>query len=415
MQTNNPFLTAQKQLDECAKIMRLDSSLHEILRVPKRELHLNIPVKMDDGSIKIFKGYRVQYNDSRGPTKGGIRFHPEETIDTIRALAAWMTWKCSVADIPLGGAKGGVICDPKKMSQGELERLSRGYIQQIWQLIGPEKDVPAPDVYTTPQIMAWMMDEYSKLSGKNQFGVITGKPLSLGGSQGRGDATARGGLYMLEEAAKECGINLQNARIAIQGFGNAGYYAALLANQLFGCKIVAVSDSQGGIYNQEGLNAEEVNNHKTSTGSVINFPSAQNISNQELLELDVDILIPGALENVITSENANNIKAKIVAELANGPTTLEADEILDRKGVHIIPDFLCNSGGVTVSYFEMVQNFYMYYWDEQKVHENLKRKMTTAYHNVLQTAKEYKINMRKAAYVVAVGRVSEAMKLRGWV
>ena len=415
MQTNNPFLTAQKQLDECVKIMNLDSSLHEILRVPKREIHINIPVKMDDGSMKVFQGFRVQYNDARGPTKGGIRFHPEETIDTIRALSAWMTWKCSVVDIPLGGAKGGIICDPKKLSQGELERLSRGYIQQIWQLIGPEMDIPAPDVYTTPQIMAWMMDEYSKLSGKNQFGVITGKPLSIGGSAGRGDATARGGLYALKEAAIECGINLNGAKVAIQGFGNAGYYVALLASTIYGCKVVAVSDSKGGIYNKDGLDAQKVSEHKTATDSVINYNNAQNISNAELLELDVDILIPSALENVITVENASNIKARIIAELANGPTTPEADEILDKKGIHIIPDFLCNSGGVTVSYFEMVQNFYMYYWDESEVHDNLNKKMTSAYQNVLRTAKEYKINMRKAAYVVAIGRVVEAMKLRGWV
>ncbi|MGE5473625.1 MAG: Glu/Leu/Phe/Val family dehydrogenase [Ignavibacteriales bacterium] len=415
MQKQNPFLNAQKQLDECAAIINLDSSIHQILRVPKREIHLNIPVKMDDGTTKVFQGYRVQYNDSRGPTKGGIRFHPEETIDTVRALSAWMTWKCSVVDIPLGGAKGGVICDPKKMSQGELERLSRSYIQQIWQLIGPEMDVPAPDVYTTPQIMAWMMDEYSKLSGKNQFGVITGKPLALGGSAGRGDATARGGLYAIREAAVECGINLKNAKVAIQGFGNAGYYAALLASTIYGCKVVAVSDSKGGIYDQNGLDANKVNDYKSSTGSVVGYPGTQNISNEALLELDVDILIPSALENVITLKNASNIKARIVAELANGPTTPEADEILDKKGIHIIPDFLCNSGGVTVSYFEMVQNFYMYYWDEEEVHEKLNKKMTLAYHNVLKAAKEYHINMRKAAYVVAVNRVVEAMKLRGWV
>lgn len=415
MEKNNPFLNAQKQLEECANILNLDSSIHEIIKRPKREIHINIPVKMDDGSVKVFQGYRVQYNDARGPTKGGIRFHPEETIDTIRALSAWMTWKCSVVDIPLGGAKGGVICDPKRMSQGELERLSRGYIQQIWQLIGPEMDVPAPDVYTTPQIMAWMMDEFSKLSGKNQFGVITGKPLALGGSAGRGDATARGGLYAIKEAAAECGINLRDAKIAIQGFGNAGYYAALLAATVYGCKVVAVSDSRGGIYDQNGLDTEKVNEHKNAAGSVVGYPGTQNISNEELLELDVDILIPAALENIITKENASNIKAKIVAELANGPTTPEADEILDRKGVHIIPDFLCNSGGVTVSYFEMVQNFYMYYWDETKIHDELNRKMTAAYHNVLNTAKQYKINMRKAAYVVAVSRVVEAMKLRGWV
>lgn len=411
----NPFEVAQKQLDECAKILKLDPNVHAILRVPMRELHVSLPVRMDDGSIKVFQGFRVQYNDARGPVKGGIRFHPEETIDTVRALAAWMTWKCALLDLPLGGAKGGVICNPKEMSQGELERLSRAYIRAIAPFIGPDKDVPAPDVYTNPQIMAWMMDEYSKIAGKNQFGVITGKPIGIGGSAGRGDATARGGLYTIREAAKELGINLKGATVAIQGYGNAGYHAARLAKSLFGCKIVAVSDSKGGIFNKDGLDPEAVYKHKNGTGSVINFSNAEPISNEKLLELDVDILILAALENVVTESNAPNIKAKILAELANGPTTPEADEILYKKGVHVIPDFLCNAGGVTVSYFEMVQNFYMYYWEEEEVHERLDKKMTTAYHSVLDTSKEYNINMRQAAYVSAVKRVVEAMKLRGWV
>ncbi len=380
-----------------------------------REIHVSLPVRMDDGSIKVFRGFRVQYNDARGPTKGGIRFHPEETIDTVRALAAWMTWKCALLDLPLGGAKGGVICNPKQMSQGELERLSRSYIDRIWQFIGPEKDIPAPDVYTNPQTMAWMMDEYSKIVGKNQFGVITGKPLGIGGSAGRDDATARGGLYTVREAAKECGIDLRKATVAIQGYGNAGYNAASLCKTLFGSEIVAISDSKGGIFSKKGLDPEAVLEHKAKTGSVINFPDTRPISNEALLELDVDILIPAALENVITDLNAPKIKAKIVAELANGPTTPEADDILYKKGVHVIPDFLCNAGGVTVSYFEMVQNFYMYYWEEKEVHERLDKKMTTAYHSVLDTSKEYNINMRQAAYVVAVKRVVEAMKLRGWV
>lgn len=380
-----------------------------------REIHVSLPVRMDDGSIKVFRGFRVQYNDARGPTKGGIRFHPEETIDTVRALAAWMTWKCALLDLPLGGAKGGVICNPKQMSQGELERLSRSYIDRIWQFIGPEKDIPAPDVYTNPQIMAWMMDEYSKIVGKNQFGVITGKPLGIGGSAGRDDATARGGLYTIREAAKECGIDLRNATVAIQGYGNAGYNAASLCKTLFGSEIVAISDSKGGIFSKKGLDPEAVREHKVKTGSVINFPGTIPISNEALLELDVDILIPAALENVITDSNAPKIKAKIVAELANGPTTPEADDILYKKGVHVIPDFLCNAGGVTVSYFEMVQNFYMYYWEEKEVYERLDKKMTIAYHSVLDASKEYGINMRQAAYVVAVKRVVEAMKLRGWV
>ncbi len=411
----NPFEVAQKQLDECAKILKLDPDVLAILRVPARELHVSLPIRMDDGSIKVFLGFRVQYNDARGPTKGGIRFHPDETIDTVRALAAWMTWKCALLDLPLGGAKGGVICNPKEMSQAELERLSRAYIQSIYQFIGPEKDIPAPDVYTNPQIMAWMMDEYSKIVGKNQFGVITGKPLNLWGSAGRDEATARGGIYTIHEAAKELDIDLKKATIAVQGYGNAGYYAAYLAKSLLGSKIVAVSDSKGGIFVKEGLDPELVRKHKAKTGSVINFSNAKTISNEELLELEVDILIPAALENVITKKNASNIKAKIVAELANGPTTPEADDILYKNGVHVIPDFLCNAGGVTVSYFEMVQNFYMYYWEESVVHERLNRKMTNAYHIVLNTSKKYNINMRQAAYVIAVDRVVQAMKLRGWI
>ena len=411
----NPFEIAGRQLSECAKILKLDPGVREILRIPMREFHISLPIRMDDGSIKVFQGFRVQYNDARGPTKGGIRFHPDETIDTVRALAAWMTWKCALLDLPLGGAKGGVICNPKQMSKGELERLSRAYINRVWQLIGPDRDIPAPDVYTNPQIMGWMMDEYSKIVGKNQFGVITGKPLSIGGSAGRGDATARGGLYTIREAAKECGIDLKGAAVAIQGYGNAGYNAACLAKTLFGSKIVAVSDSRGGIFSKEGIEPEVVHEYKAKTGSVINFPNTESISNEEILEVEADILIPAALENVITEENAPNIKAKILAELANGPTTPEADDILYKNGVHVLPDFLCNAGGVTVSYFEMVQNFNMDYWDEKEVHERLNKKMTFAYDSVLNASKEYSINMRQAAYVVAVERVVEAMELRGWI
>ncbi len=410
----NPFKIAQKQLDTCAATIRLDPNVHGMIRVPMREIHVSLPVRMDDGSIRVFQGFRVQYNNARGPTKGGIRFHPDETIDTIRALASWMTWKCSLVDLPLGGAKGGVICNPKEMSRGELERLCRAYIQAIHPLIGPEKDIPAPDVYTTPQMMAWMMDEYSKLYGKNQFGVITGKPLSVGGSIRRDDATARGGLYTVREAVKEFDIDISKATFAIQGYGNAGYFAAHLAKALFGCKIVAVSDTGGGIYNEDGLDPEVVLSHKSKTGSVANLPNTELVSNEEILELEVDILVPAALEDVITKDNAPKVKAKIIAELANGPTTPEADDILYKKGVHVIPDFLCNAGGVTVSYFEMVQNFYMYYWDEAQVDEQLDKKMADAYYSVLHTSKRYNIHMRQAAYVVAVGRVVEAMKTRGW-
>ena len=415
MSKPNLFEVAQWQLDECAKILKLDPNVNAILRVPMRELHVSLPVRMDDGTIRVFRGFRVQYNDAKGPTKGGIRFHPNETIDTVRALAAWMTWKCALLDLPLGGAKGGVICNPKEMSQAELEGLSRAYIQSVWQFIGPDKDIPAPDVYTNPQVMAWMMDEYSKIAGKNQFGVITGKPLSLGGSAGRDDATARGGWYTIREAAKECNIDLKKATVAVQGYGNAGYYAAYLAKSLFGCKIVAVSDSKGGIFCRQGLDPEAVREHKAKTGSVIDFPNTKAISNGDLLELEVDILIPAGLENVITEKNASNIKAKIDAELANGPTTPKADDILYKNGVHVIPDFLCNAGGVAVSYFEMVQNFYMHYWDKKEVHHRLDKKMTVSYHSVLNTSRKYNINMRQAAYVIAVERVVEAMKLRGRV
>lgn len=411
----NPFEVAKRQIDACANILKLPPGITAMLKTPMRELHVALPVRMDDGSIKVFQGFRVQYNDARGPAKGGIRFHPDETIDTVRALASWMTWKCSLLDLPLGGGKGGIICNPKEMSPGELERLSRAYIRAVFQFIGPERDVPAPDVYTTPQIMAWMMDEYSVMSGKPQFGVITGKPLSIGGSPGRGDATARGGMFAIREAAKTLGIDLSKAKVAVQGYGNAGYFAARLCSELFGSSIVAMCDSKGGVCCKVGIDPEVAYTHKTQTSSVCNLPGMEPISNEEILELDVDILIPAAMENIITEKNAGKIKAKIIAELANGPTTPEADEILYKKGVHVIPDFLCNAGGVTVSYFEMVQNFYRYTWAEADVHSRLDRKMTAAYHSVLNTSQEYKINMRQAAYVRAVERVVEAMKLRGWV
>ncbi len=411
----NPFAIAQAQLDAAAKVLGLDPATHELLRWPLREFHVTLPVRMDDGSTKVFHGFRVQYNDSRGPTKGGIRYHPDETIDTVRALAAWMTWKTAVVDIPLGGGKGGIICNPKEMSEFELERLSRAYIRQVGKIIGEEIDVPAPDVYTTPQIMAWMMDEYSFMRGYNVPGVITGKPIPLGGSQGRGDATARGGMYCVREAAKTLGLDTHGATMAIQGYGNAGQFAALLGQELLGAKIVAVSDSRGGIYNPDGLDPQAVIDHKAATGSVVGFPGTQEISNADLLELDVDILAPAALENQITGENAARIKAKIIAELANGPTTPEADEVLYENGLYVIPDFLCNAGGVTVSYFEQVQNAYDYYWPVEQVHERLDKKMTAAFHAVHETAQKHKINNRMGAYVVAVQRVAEACKLRGWV
>ena len=415
MANENPFENAQKQLDDCAKILKLDAGTHAFLRQPMREFHVSIPVRMDDGSIKVFQGFRVQYNDALGPTKGGIRYHPDETIDTVRALAAWMTWKCSLLGLPLGGGKGGVICNPKEMSAGELERLSRGYVDKIWQNFGPDKDVPAPDVYTTPQMMAWMMDEYSKLSGQNMFGCITGKPLCVGGSCGRSDATARGGMYALREAAKELNIDLKKATFAIQGYGNAGSFAHTLAKELFGSKVVAVSDSKGGVYDQNGIDADTAAMTKAKTSSVANIAQGKKISNEELLELPVDILVAAALENVITKENAGRVKAKIIVELANGPTTPDADTILYKNNVHVIPDFLANAGGVTVSYFEMVQNIMRYCWSFDEVYQKLDERMIMAYHSVFDASKKYGINMRQAAYTVAVARVVDAMKTRGWV
>jgi len=412
---SNLFEMAQAQLDEAASILNLDSGVHAILREPMREFHISIPVKMDDGQTKVFKGFRVQYNNARGPFKGGIRFHPEETIDVVRALAAWMTWKCATVDIPFGGGKGGVICNPKEMSSSELERLSRGYIDAIWEFIGPDKDIPAPDVYTNPQIMGWMMDEYSKLRGYCTPGVITGKPLAVGGSLGRGDATARGGVYTIIEAAKHLNIDLSTVTVAIQGYGNAGSNAALILHDMLGCRIVAVSDTKGGIYNQQGLDPHQVLQHKIETGSVINFPQAENISNAELLELKADILCPAGLETVLTEKNAPRIKARIVAELANGPTTPEADEVLYHNGLFVIPDFVCNAGGVTVSYFEWVQSLNRYYWDEEEVHQRLGKIMTKAFQAVLAESLNRKVSMRLAAYIVAIARVAEVMKLRGWV
>jgi glutamate dehydrogenase (NAD(P)+) len=385
-----------------------------LLRWPLRELHVTLPVKMDDGATRIFRGFRVQYNDARGPNKGGIRYHTAETIDTVRALAAWMTWKTAVVDIPLGGAKGGIICDPKSLSPGELERLSRAYIRQVGRILGAEKDIPAPDVYTTPQIMAWMADEYAFLQGYNEFGMITGKPLALGGSQGRNDATARGGMYCLREAARALDADLKGATTAIQGYGNAGSFAHKLGVEMLGLKIVAVSDSRGGIYCPDGLDYASVSAHKARTGSVIDFPGAKFITNEDLLELGVTVLIPAALENAINEDNAARVTAKFIVELANGPTTPEADGVLYAKGTYVIPDFLCNAGGVTVSYFEMVQNAYDYYWEEAEVHQRLDRKMTAAFWTVHNMAQEHKVHNRLAAYLVAVSRVAEAVRLRGW-
>ncbi|MCK4401651.1 Glu/Leu/Phe/Val dehydrogenase [bacterium] len=415
MSEANLFKITQNQLDEAAEKLNLDKATHELLRWPQREFTFTLPVKIDDGTTKIFHGFRIQYNSALGPTKGGVRWHPEETIDTVRALAAWMTWKCALVNIPLGGGKGGIICNPQKMSEREKECLARAYIRAIASHIGVHKDVPAPDVYTTPQIMAWMMDEYEAIVGESHPGMITGKPLSLGGSEGRGDATARGGVFTVREACKTLGVNSKGT-FAIQGFGNAGQFAALLHPEILeGGKLIAVSDSKGGIYKESGINPRDIVDYKLKTGSVANFPGTSPISNKEIIELDVDVFYPAALENVITEKNAQNVKARIICELANGPTTPEADAILYAKGIHIIPDFLANAGGVTVSYFEQVQNTYNYYWTLEDVHKQLDDKMTTAYHSVYKMHKEKNVHMRLAAYMIAVSRVAEAVKLRGWV
>ncbi len=411
----NPFKIAQVQFDAAAEMLGLDSALREFLRWPMREYKFTIPLKMDDGSTEVFHAYRVQYNDARGPNKGGLRWHPDETLDTVRALAAWMTWKCAVVDIPLGGGKGGITCDPKKLSETEKERLARGWMRVMARQLGEHRDVPAPDVYTTPQIMAWMMDEYETIVGRSHPAVITGKPLALGGSQGRGDATARGGVYTVREACKLLDVNAKGT-FAVQGFGNAGQFAALLHPEILGGgTLVAVSDTSGAIHNPNGIDPKAIVEHKLKKGAVASFPGAKKISNAELLELEVDVLYPSALENVITDENAGRIKARIVCELANGPTTPEADTLLHGNGVHVIPDFLANAGGVTVSYFEQVQGTYNYYWSLEEVQRQLDARMTKAYHDVHTMAKEKDVHMRLAAYLVAVNRVAEAVRLRGWV
>ena len=411
----NPFKISQKQLDKAAATLGLDEATHQFLRWPQRELQVRFPVRMDDGTLKIFLGYRVQYNGARGPTKGGLRWHSGETIDTVRALAAWMTWKTAVVDLPLGGGKGGITCNPKELSAGEKERLARAYIRAVGRFLSETNDVPAPDVYTTPEIMGWMMDEYETIVGTHRPGVITGKPIPIGGSAGRGDATARGGIIVTREAAKKLGIGLNGAQMAVQGFGNAGQHAALLGSEILGLKLVAATDSRGGIWNPKGIDAKAVVDHKNRTGSLAGFPGAEPISNEKLLELDVTVLFPSALENVITDRNARNISAKIVCELANGPTTPEADEILAENNVFVLPDFLANAGGVTVSYFEQVQNAYNYYWDLALVHSRLEERMTKAFLEVDAMRERQGGTMRDAAYLVSVSRVAEACKLRGWV
>ena len=408
----NPFHIASQQFDRAADILNLNSGIREVLRTPKRHLIVSIPTRMDDGQVKVFEGYRVQHNIARGPAKGGIRYHPDVTLDEVKALAAWMTWKTATVNVPYGGGKGGVICNPKKMSQKELENMTRRFAAELSIIIGPDRDIPAPDVYTNAQTMAWIMDTYSMIQGHSTLAVVTGKPIELGGSRGRNEATARGCLFTIREACKTRGINLSGATAVVQGYGNAGYISAsLLAED--GAKIIAVSDSRAGILNTKGLDPKKVLAHKQETGSVVGFPGADQITNEELLQLECDVLVPAALENQITMANAASVNAKIVAEAANGPTTPGADEILHDKGVFIIPDILANAGGVTVSYFEWVQDMQGFFWDEGEVNQQLEKIMIRAFHEVRQSAEKHKVHNRIGAYVLAVGRVAEATKVRG--
>jgi len=410
----NPFRIVQRQVDEAAQVLKLDPGIHELLRWPLREIHVTLPVRMDDGSTRVFHGFRVQYNDARGPCKGGIRFHPEETIDDVRALAAWMVWKCALVDIPLGGGKGGIICDPHTMSRGELERLARAYIRQVGHHLGLVKDVPAPDVNTNAQIMAWMVDEFAFMHGYNEFGMITGKPIALGGSLGREDATGRGVMLTVREAAKKLSLDLKGARMVVQGYGNVGSWAAVLLQDL-GCKLVGVADVSGAWSNPEGMDAYALQEYVKEKKVLEGCPGLGTpIPPEQVLELPCEILIPAALHNQIRKDNVARIKPRILAEGANGPTTPEADQVLHENGVYVIPDFLCNAGGVTVSYFEMVQNAYNYYWDLKTVHDRLEQKMVAAFNAVHDMAQKYKVHNRLAAYLVAISRVAEAMRLRGW-
>ncbi len=403
---------ALEQFDLAADRLHLDPNMRGILRTCQRELTVHFPVRMQDGVVKVFTGYRVQHNVSRGPGKGGIRYHPSVTPGEVKALAMWMTWKCAVVGIPYGGAKGGVVCDPKHMSMQQLETLTRRYATEIMLLIGPERDIPAPDVNTNAQTMAWIMDTYSMHHGYTAPAVVTGKPLSIGGSEGRNEATARGAVYTVIEAAKYLGLDLEGARVVVQGFGNAGLHSARLMEEL-GASIIAVSDTSGGIHDARGLDPAKVDAYKKEHGTVSGFPAADRVTNAELLELDCDVLIPAAIENQIGEHNAPHVKAKIVAEAANGPTSPEADRILHDRGVFLIPDILCNAGGVTVSYFEWVQDLQNLFWREATINARLKEVMVKSFNDVLEMAKRQKADMRTAAYMVAVSRVAEATLTRG--
>jgi glutamate dehydrogenase (NAD(P)+) len=410
----NPLDVAMKQVEIAAERLKLDPGIYEKIKHTKRELIVHFPVKMDDGSVKIFTGYRVQHNMTRGPGKGGIRYHPDVDLDEVRALAMWMTWKAAVVNIPFGGAKGGVQCDPKSMSLGELEKMTRRFTWEIALMIGPDQDIPAPDVYTNPQVMAWIMDTYSILKGYSVPGVVTGKPLELGGSLGRFEATGKGVFITAQEAARHLNLPMEGARVVVQGCGNVGGIAAQYFERA-GAKVIAISDSKGGIYNENGLNVSQILDCKKRYSCLITLEArgGEEITNEELLELDCDILVPSALENQINHKNASKIKAKIIAEGANGPTTPEADEILHDRGIFIVPDILANAGGVTVSYFEWVQNLQELLWNEEEISERLTRIMRRSFAEVLNISQREKVDMRTGALMLGIGRVAEATKLRG--
>ncbi|HWG59982.1 MAG TPA: Glu/Leu/Phe/Val dehydrogenase [Candidatus Acidoferrales bacterium] len=408
----NPYRIAQIQFDLSAEYLKLDQGLRQILRTPKRVLEVSIPAKMDNGQVKVFSGFRVQHNVARGPAKGGVRYHPNVTLDEVKALATWMTWKCATVGIPFGGAKGGIICDPKRMSKAELERMTRRYAFEILPIIGPEQDIPAPDVYTDSQTMAWIMDTYSMTKGHSSLGVVTGKPVSIGGSEGRREATARGCVIVVEEACKVKKMSLRGASVAIQGFGSVGSIAARLFVEKK-ARLVAISDSRGGVFNSRGIDPLKAMRYKERSGTVVGMPGTSRISNDDLLALKCDILVPAALEGVITLNNADQIKAKVIAEAANGPTTPHADEALARRGITVLPDILANAGGVTASYFEWVQDLQSFFWSEAEVNSKLEVVMRRAFEQVHEMARRHRTHLRTGAYCLAVGRVAEATLVRG--
>ncbi len=408
----NPLLSAEARFDNAAAQLGLDDGMRKILRAPAREMTVNIPVPLDDGRVEVFTGYRVQHSIARGPAKGGIRYAPDVTLDEVRALASWMTWKCAVTNVPFGGGKGGIICDPMLLSPSELERMTRRYTAQLYEFIGPEIDVPAPDVNTNEQTMAWIMDTYSMRSGHTQTAVVTGKPVDLGGSRGRSEATGRGCMVVTEQALKRFGVDRSDARVVIQGFGNVGGMAAKLMERA-GFRVIAIVEYDGAVYNDKGLDIRALSEHRQKTGSVVDFAGGENMNRDEAFFLDTDVLMPAARENVITSQNAHRVRAKILCEGANGPTTHLADPILREKGIFVIPDILANAGGVTVSYFEWVQDRQGYFWNEQLVNDRLEEIMINSFNDVVAYAEKHAVDNRTAAYMLALDRVAFAIKLRG--